>query len=205
MWKSIFSAFFWTSGEGRARRSPVVHYLDFASLAWGFLIFFRIPMRVVKSDWNPHPHACRKRRLCRKRDCLTCLFHYPAFIHICLLGCVHPWRVWLAKQETLTPPGHLVSPLVLGRNQGSLHAHYSSQSFQRTLRNAYGVVSPTVGTTSSVRLHICAVTCVTETSLHVTLNTFFFKCLNNPFGDLPFWLPFGASLLGVIIFVASSF
>ena len=41
------SAFFWTSGEGRARRSPVVHYLDYASLAWGFLIFFRIPMRVV--------------------------------------------------------------------------------------------------------------------------------------------------------------
>ena len=24
----------------------------------------------------------------------------------------HSWRVWLAKQETLTPTGHLVSPLV---------------------------------------------------------------------------------------------
>ena len=24
----------------------------------------------------------------------------------------HSWRVWLAKQETLTPPWHLVSPLV---------------------------------------------------------------------------------------------
>ena len=24
----------------------------------------------------------------------------------------HSWRVWLAKQETLTPPGHLVTPLV---------------------------------------------------------------------------------------------
>ena len=24
----------------------------------------------------------------------------------------HSWRVRLAKQETLTPPGHLVSPLV---------------------------------------------------------------------------------------------
>ena len=24
----------------------------------------------------------------------------------------HSWRVWLAKQETLTPPGHLVWPLV---------------------------------------------------------------------------------------------
>ena len=41
----------------------------------------------------------------------------------------------------------------------------------RTLQNVYGVGSPTVGTTSSVRLHICAVTCVTEISLHVTLNT----------------------------------
>ena len=35
-----------------------------------------------------------------------CLFQYPAFIHICLLVCVHSWRVWVAKQETLTPPGH---------------------------------------------------------------------------------------------------
>ena len=25
----------------------------------------------------------------------------------------HSWRVRLAKQESLTPPGHLVSPLVL--------------------------------------------------------------------------------------------
>ena len=56
---SIFSAFFWISGEGRARRSPVVHYFDYASLARGFLIFLRMPMRVVKSDWNPLPHACR--------------------------------------------------------------------------------------------------------------------------------------------------
>ena len=29
-----------------------------------------------------------------------------------LLSRGHSWRVWLAKQETLTPPGHLVSPLV---------------------------------------------------------------------------------------------
>ena len=40
-----------------------------------------------------------------------------------------------------------------------------------TLRNVYGVGSPTVGTTSSsVRLHICAVTYMTEISLHVALN-----------------------------------
>ena len=38
-------------------------------------------------------------------------------------------------------------------------------------RNVYGVGSPAVGTTSSVRLHICAVTYITEISLHVTLNT----------------------------------
>ena len=105
----------------------LAHIYIYASLARGFLIFLRIPMRVVKSDWNPHPHACRKRRLCRKRVVWrVCSIIQP--LYICLLGCVHPWRVWLAKQETLTPPGHLVSPLVLGRNQGSLHAHYSSQS-----------------------------------------------------------------------------
>ena len=39
----------------------------------------------------------------------------------------------------------------------------------RTLRNVYGIGSPTVGTTSSsVRLHICAVTYMTEILLHVT-------------------------------------
>ena len=32
----------------------------------------------------------------------------------------HSWRVLLAKQETLTPPGHLVSPLVYG---GSVSVH----------------------------------------------------------------------------------
>ena len=87
MWKSISSALFWTSGEGRARRSPVVHYLDYASLAWGFLIFFCIPMRVVKATETRIPMRVVK------RDCVTYLFHYPAFIHICLLGYVHHWRV----------------------------------------------------------------------------------------------------------------
>ena len=46
----------------------------------------------------------------------------------------------------------------------------------RTLRNVYGAGSPTVqshvGTTSSsVRLHICAVIYMTEISLHVMLNS----------------------------------
>ena len=37
------------------------------------------------------------------------------------------------------------------------------------MANVYGVGSPTIGTTSSsVRLHVCAVTHITEISLHVT-------------------------------------
>ena len=89
----------------------------------------------------------------------------------------------------------LVSPLVLGRNQGSLHAHFSSQSFQRTLRNVYGVGSPTVFTTSSVHLHTCAATYVTE----------FFLSALIPFSVLPFWLPFGIPVLGAIFFVFELF
>ena len=41
----------------------------------------------------------------------------------------HSWRMWLAKQETLTPHGHLVSPLVFCWNQGSFNAYYGSQLF----------------------------------------------------------------------------
>ena len=35
-----------------------------------------------------------------------------AFIYTLSLCLRHSWRVRLAKQETLTPPGHLISPLV---------------------------------------------------------------------------------------------
>ena len=35
-----------------------------------------------------------------------------AFIYSLSLCRGHSWRVRLAKQETLTPPGHLVSPLI---------------------------------------------------------------------------------------------
>ena len=35
-----------------------------------------------------------------------------ASIYTLMLCCGHSWRVRLAKQETLTPPEHLVSPLV---------------------------------------------------------------------------------------------
>ena len=37
---------------------------------------------------------------------------FQASIYTLSLCRGHSWRVWLAKQETLTPPGHLVSPLV---------------------------------------------------------------------------------------------
>ena len=42
------------------------------------------------------------------------MVHIQCQASICtlLLCCGHSWRVRLAKQETLTPPGHLVSPLV---------------------------------------------------------------------------------------------
>ena len=52
--------------------------------------------------------------------CCGCDTSYIVSIHIqcqafmCTLSLCrgHSWRVRLAKQETLTPPGHLVSPLV---------------------------------------------------------------------------------------------
>ena len=43
-----------------------------------------------------------------------------ASIYTLSLCRAHSWRVRLAKQETLTPPGHLVSPLVL---HGSVNVH----------------------------------------------------------------------------------
>ena len=53
---------------------------------------------------------------------------YPVFIQICFLGFGHSWRMWLAKQETLNPPGHLVSPLVFDWNQGFLNAYYEKSN-----------------------------------------------------------------------------
>ena len=43
---------------------------------------------------------------------LLCLFQCQASIYTLSLCRGHSWRVRLAKQETLTPPGHLVLPLV---------------------------------------------------------------------------------------------
>ena len=52
--------------------------------------------------------------------CCGCDTFYIASVHIQCQASIytlslcrgHSWRVRLAKQETLTPPGHLVSPLV---------------------------------------------------------------------------------------------
>ena len=84
-------------------------------------------------------HLCHTRSLCRvelvvqfpargSTQVLLCLFpgvlwlchflysvgpHPVSSLNIYTLLCRgHSWRVRLAKQETLTPPGHLVSPLV---------------------------------------------------------------------------------------------
>ena len=43
---------------------------------------------------------------------LLILCRYTSSVKRLLLCRVHSWRVPLAKQETLTPPGHLVSPLI---------------------------------------------------------------------------------------------
>ena len=52
--------------------------------------------------------------------CYGCDTSYIVSVHIQCQASIytlslcrgHSWRVWLAKQETLTPSGHLVSPLV---------------------------------------------------------------------------------------------
>ena len=62
---------------------------------------------------------CRVSKLFMKKY-LHCDTSYIVSVHIqcqasiytLSLGRGHSWRVRLAKQETLTPPGHLVSPLV---------------------------------------------------------------------------------------------
>ena len=58
--------------------------------------------------------------LCIFLVCCGCETSYIVSVHIQCQASVytlslcrgHSWRVRLAKQETLTPPGHLVSPLV---------------------------------------------------------------------------------------------
>ena len=56
---------------------------------------------------NNGSYSCNCTSGWRGQDCEE---GYP---HYYLKSCRgHSWRVRLAKQETLTPPGHLVSPLV---------------------------------------------------------------------------------------------
>ena len=58
--------------------------------------------------------------LCLFLVCCCCNTSYIVSVHIQCQASIyapslcrrHSWRVRLAKQETLTPPGHLVSPLV---------------------------------------------------------------------------------------------
>ena len=66
--------------------------------------------------------------------CCGCDTSYIVSIHIQCQASIytlslcrgHSWRVRLAKQETLTPPGHLVSPLVY---RGSVNVHRGALLF----------------------------------------------------------------------------
>ena len=49
---------------------------------------------------------------CDTSSIVSVHIQFQAFIFTLSLCRGHSWRVRLAKQETLTPPGHLVSPLV---------------------------------------------------------------------------------------------
>ena len=71
------------------------------------------------TKWNIKRYSCK----CYYAFFLVCCgcgtsyivsvhIQYQAFIYTLSLCCGHSWRVRLAKQETLTPPGHLVSPLL---------------------------------------------------------------------------------------------
>ena len=70
-------------------------------------------------------------------------------------------------------PGNKISIVVLaaaGRITSFVVRFFHLNAKLSSLRDVYGVESPTVGTTSSSRLHICAVTYMTRISMHVTLN-----------------------------------
>ena len=58
------------------------------------------------------PKSARNRGVIELLYIVSVHIQYQASIYTISLCCGHSWRVRLAKQETLTPPGHLVSPLV---------------------------------------------------------------------------------------------
>ena len=70
--------------------------------------------------WHATPVAnapfCIQNKCILRSNSLRCWSVYPypvSSVNIYPMLCRgHSWRVRIAKQETLTPPGHLVSPLV---------------------------------------------------------------------------------------------
>ena len=101
------------------------------SWTWWIIWFFFYLYGTLIFFWNQRTHVFVFNTSIRNTMWLLC---YYAFFQVCC-GCDtsyivsvhiqcqasiytlslcrgHSWRVRLAKQETLTPPGHLVSPLV---------------------------------------------------------------------------------------------
>ena len=68
---------------------------------------------------------------CDTSDIVSIHIQCPASIYTLSLCHGHSWRVRLAKQEKVTPPGHLVSPLVC---RGSVNVHRVSIHWSRKLR-----------------------------------------------------------------------
>ena len=106
-----------------------------------------------------------------------------SYIHFrCVTGI--PWRVRLAKQETLTPPGHLVSPLVCrGRGMSTvvLYCWCNSDSASVLLYFTFllhlfpfpcgvGSTVPREGFDSSVIMPFSLVCCGWDTSYIVSVN-----------------------------------
>ena len=84
-------------------------------------IFVTFVPFAVWSWWDSSPRGVRlKCYYALFLVCCDCDTSYIVSVHIqcqasiytLSLCCGHSWRVRLAKQETLTPPGHMVSPLV---------------------------------------------------------------------------------------------
>ena len=94
----------------------------------------------------------------------------------------HSWRVRLAKQETLTPPGHLVSPLVCRGPWMStvvLYCWYHSDSASVLLYFTYGTKGFNFNdwkeTTCIVTLIIRKVECCTVCCFYFKILHFIFK------------------------------
>ena len=103
---------------------PLFKTVDWLGVCHGshlFYIFVTLVPFAVWSWWCGSPRGVRLK--CYYAFFLVCCgcdtsyivsvhFQCQASIYTLSLCHGHSWRVRLAKQETLTPPGHLVSPLV---------------------------------------------------------------------------------------------